>query len=755
MSKTKPAPSADMVSVAKVHTLCRMCHLSCSLVVDMVDGKPVQVRGDKDNPIFQGFSCIRGRQLGQYGTLPSRLKHSLARNAAGELQPVSVDQAVEEIATKLKNIIDEHGPRSVAIYNGTWGMMNNATTVFAMAFIEAIGSPMLFTPESIDQPGKAIAAALHGRWLGGVQRNADGYDVMLLIGSNPPVSGGGPFGLAPAITLPKVMKEGNTKLIVCDPRQTETAKHADIHLQVRPGQDAAVLAGIIHVILEEGLGDPAFVAENAQGLDELRAAVAPFNPETVASQAGISAEHLRTTARLYGTASRGLVHVGTGPNMNGWGTLNEYLGRVLTTLCGHWPRAGERLGNPGVLVKIPDAIAATMGPTPANGFGEKVRVHGLSMAASGMPTAALSDEILLPGEGQVRALLSIGGNPMGAFPDQEKTFAALKNLDLLISFDPRLSPTSRLADYVIAPTIQEETPGVTGVWDMGLWGGASIYGFDIPYHQYSPPLVPLPAGYDVIDEWRFLYRVANKMGMKLNVRSYATMLCDPSDQEVTEVDMNREMSTEEVLEYAYKGSPLPLAEVKQLASAGHVFDMPEKRIGPKPPGWEGRFDIGNVDMMQQLRDITSENKTSEDSVGSADSYPYRMISRRMKDVFNSNWNEYKPLQRKWGYNPAFMNPQDMQTLGVSTGDQIRITSAVSSVLAIVEAEPELRRGCVSIAHGWGPNPDEPEDPKNLGSCSSRLVSNSDQVDPWSGIPRMSAVPVAIQRESENHPKGSS
>ncbi|MET0984561.1 MAG: molybdopterin-dependent oxidoreductase [Steroidobacteraceae bacterium] len=220
--------------VRKEHTLCRVCHMCCSLIVEMEDGKPGRIQGDRDNPISQGFSCIRGREIANYGMLPSRLKTSLARNALGELESIGSVAAARRVATELQSIIERHGPRAVAMYAGGYCVMNTLTNTFATAFMSAIGSPMMFTPEPIDQPGKPIANALHGRWLAGTLRGTDGFDAMLLIGSNPLVSGGGPFGTSPAINLHQAKQTG-TKLIVVDPRRTETARRADIHLQARPG----------------------------------------------------------------------------------------------------------------------------------------------------------------------------------------------------------------------------------------------------------------------------------------------------------------------------------------------------------------------------------------------------------------------------------------------------------------------------------------------------------------------------------------
>lgn len=728
--------SSGGTSRVKTHTICRECHLSCSLIVEMEDGRVMKAHGDKDNPISRGFSCIRGREQGKYANLPSRLKNSLKRDHNGEFRTIPNDQAAVEVAEKLGAIIAEHGPRSVAVYAGTWCTLNTLTNTVVTSLMQAIGSPMYFTPLPIDQPGKSIAYALHGRWLGGVRRNSDDCDAMLLFGTNPVISANGAFGTSPSYNLHEAKKRGIC-LIVCDPRRTETAQHADIYLQLRPGEDAAILAAIIRVILHDGFYDKQFVDTEVSGLEALRTAVEPFTPDYVAERADISGDDLVAAARAFAKARNATVQCGTGTNMSGQSTLTEYLALVLMTLCGQWPRAGELVGNPGVLFKFAEPIAATPGPTPAT-FGERLRVHGLSNSAAGMPTSALPDEILLKGEGQVRALFVIGGNPMVAFPDQEKTFLAMKDLDLLVCMDPHLSATARLAHYVIAPKTHLEITAFSW-WPEQTLTSDRLVGYPIPYQQYAPALVEPPADADVVEEFAFIYKVAQEMGLQLTLKSSAIMTGDPAEiaAHSTRLDMSKDLTADELWASIFRGSPVPCEEVKRKAISGHVFDVPEKRIASKPPGWSGRFDIGNVEMMSELHAMAQE-----DYGALRNPRPFRLLSRRLKDVFNSNWHEHGPLKRKWGYNPAFMHPQDIEDSGLEAGKVIRIESDRSSILGVVQPDPELRRGCISMTHGWGNNPDEPQEPTSRGGTTSRLCDNSIG-DRYSWIPRMSAIPVSI------------
>jgi anaerobic selenocysteine-containing dehydrogenase len=257
--------------------ICRFCHATCGLKVTIEDGRVVHAIGDIDNPMYHGYSCVKGRNFHEFHADPLRVLRPLQRDANGQLQPVAMQAALDGVAQRLGQVIAAHGPRAVAIYNGTFSNFCPAGVMVRDAFMDAIGSPMRFTNATIDQPGKPVAMGLHGRWGAGPQAFADA-DVCMLVGANTLVSmWGGIPAFNPAKRLHEARQRG-LKLIVLDPRVTETARKADLHLQCLPGHDVELLAAMLHVILAEGREDAAFLAEETAGLDGLRAAVAPFTP---------------------------------------------------------------------------------------------------------------------------------------------------------------------------------------------------------------------------------------------------------------------------------------------------------------------------------------------------------------------------------------------------------------------------------------------------------------------------------------------
>lgn len=719
-------------------SICRFCAAHCGILVETEAGRVLDVAGDRDNPLYRGYLCPKGRALPEQHAHPRRLLHSVRRGPDGVHAPVPHQQAIGEIAAKLRELLDRHGPRSIALYVGTYSFMYPAAAPMAMAWMNAIDSPMRFMPATIDKPGKAIAMALHGRWAAGAQTFASA-DTWMIIGANPIVSksiGAPPHN--PSRQLHDAVRRG-MRLIVLDPRRTEAARLATVHLQGRPGEDPAVIAGLLHVILREGWLDRQFVTANAQGLEALRAAVEPFSPEYVQRRADVSRELLVRAARIFAEGPRGFAVAGTGPNMAPRGTLAEYLLLCLNTVCGRWLRAGERLPNPGALAPALSPRAQAVAPVPGWGFGERLRVRGLTNTVAGLPSAALADEILLEGPGQVKALICVGGNPLAAWPDQLRTHAAMKRLELLVTIDPEMSATAKLAHYVIAPRLSLEQPGITLAVET-LSAYAYGMGYDSPYAQYAPKLVDPPAGSDVIEEWEFFFELARRMDLALSLEPALPWISDGSRAAPIALDMQRAPSTDELLEFLTRGSRVPLAEVKAHPH-GHVFDDVAVAVQPKDPSCTARLELAHPVMLAELE------AAAQEAADACTGFAFRLIPRRLPDVYNSAGRSIPRLVRKYPYNPAFAHPEDLRALGVAPGEVIEIRSSHGAILGVVEADAGLRRGVISMTHAFGDVPDAPEAEqlRRVGSNTGLLIPVDRDFDPYSGIPRMSAIPVSVCR----------
>ncbi|WP_420452307.1 molybdopterin-containing oxidoreductase family protein [Ilumatobacter sp.] len=701
------------------HTFCRVCHASCPMEVDVTDGRVTAVRGVTDDPLFEGYTCIKGRQLPDQMADPGRLRAPLRRRADGTFEQIASGDALDEIAERLRSIIDAHGPRAVASYTGTGGYQNSVAVPAARAFHQGLGSVSFYTSVTIDQPAKGLAPLRLGGWEGGYHNFTDS-DVHMAIGYNPMVSSYGPLGglqgTNPFVVMRRRRAEG-MKLIVVDPRRTEFASFADVHLQVRPGQDPALMAGMIRLVLDEGLQDHEFCERWVSQLDELAAAVDPFTVDHVAERCEIDREDLVAATRLFAAGPRGTAGTGTGPNMAPHSSLTEHLVVTLNTILGRVNREGDLIENGMLLYPETPHRAQVVPPrSPAN--GPPSRIRDLRGYRGEMPTAALAEEILTPGEGRVRALIVSGGNPVVAFPDQELTMRALEDLELLVVVDHRMTPTARFADYVVAPTLSLERADVPHLMDR--W-------FRAPYTNYTEPVVERDG--DVLNEWEVFWELASRLGTDLPLPGGSP-------------DMTERPGTDEIIDRAYHGSRMPLAEVR--ANPRTVHPDAKMRVTAPEDAATARFTLAPDDLMAELAEVTAETTTSFDGVD-VSGFPFRLVSRRLKHVLNSTGTELPGLARKGTTNPAYMNPGDVVELGLVDGDVIEVSSPRATLRGVVEAAPDVKQGVISMAHSWGGTSLTDEEVREIGAPTSRLVSTDAGYDPVTGMVVSSAIPVSIQK----------
>jgi anaerobic selenocysteine-containing dehydrogenase len=700
--------------------ICRFCHAFCALDVHIEDGKVTNLIGDKNNPVYQGYSCIKGRNFHEWHYSSSRITSPMRRNDSGQLEEISLDEAYVDVADKLQSILAKHGPRSIAMYSGTFSHFCVAGVMTRHAFMDAIGSPMRFSNATIDQPGKPIAMALHRRWGAGPQAFADS-DVCMVVGANPLVSmWGGIPAFNPARRLHQARKRG-MKLIVIDPRKTESAQKADIHLQCLPGFDTEIIAAMIRIIINEQLYDSDFVTQEAEGFDELRHHVRHFTPDTVAEIAGIQSEDLVAAARMFATANSGNATGGTGSNMSPNGTLLEYLLLCLNTLCGRWVKADEPVRNLGVLFRMFSGNARAEKPLPGFGFGEKLRIRDLQDTAAGLPTAGLSDEILTPGPGQVKALFVVGGNPLTAFPNRDKVKKALESLELLVVIDPQLSATAEMAHYVFGPKFGFEMPAISFANEGMVTYGLSI-GFQEPYAQYQPALIDVAEDSQLVEDWRVFYEIARHMNRPLSYRG-------------TPYDMQTSPTTDDLIAAFVRRSPVPLDDIKAQAG-GQIFAHRSATAAPKEPGWPHYLQIGDKAMMAELARIAANKKDP--------AIDLLLVSRREHEVYNSVGHSLPALKKKRPYNPVYMHPSDAKRLQIENGGCVEIRSGNGMVTGIVTMADDVRPGVVSVSHGF---PNSAATSSFSGTSVSTLIDDETHYDPFSGMPRMSAIPVTVTRSS--------
>ncbi len=706
-------------TVSTHHTFCRVCHASCPLEVDVQFGRVTAVRGVPEDPIFAGYTCIKGRQLPDQMVHDSRLRSALRRRPDGTFEPVSSTDALDSIAAELRRIIDTYGPRAVASYTGTGGYQNSLAVPAARAFHQGIGSSSFYTSVTIDQPAKGTAPFRTGIWEAGYH-NFTGADVLLAVGYNPMVSSFGPTGglqgTNPFVVIREAKKQG-LKLIVIDPRRTELATQADLHLAVRPGEDPTLLAGITKIILDEDLIDHAFCEQWVGDLDRLAASVRDFDLDYVARRCDVPAHDIVAAAHMFANGKRGTAGCGTGPNMAPHSSLAEHFVIVLNTICGRVNREGDDVESGFFL--YPDMprraqVIAPRNPTP----GPAARFRNLHGQRGEMPTTTLAEEILTPGEGRIRALIVSGGNPVVAWPDQELTLRAMKDLELLVVVDHRMSATAEFAHYVLAPTLSLERADVPHLMDR--W-------FRAPYTNYTEAVVPRLG--DVLNEWEVFYELTKRLGVPLPFPGGSA----PTDHQPTD---------DEIIELAYAGSRMPLDEIKN--NRMKVHPQLALKVKAADPDCTAKFTLAPDDIAAELAVVRTEADAAEALGASSAEYPFRLVSRRLKHVLNSLGSELPGLAAKGTTNPAYMNPDDMADHGIAEADIIEITSPRASLHAVVEAAPDVRRGVISMAHSWGGSSLTDEKVRDIGAPTNRLVSVDQGYDRVTGMVVQSAIPVRIR-----------
>lgn len=700
-------------------TFCRFCHANCAMLVDVDNGKVTAVRGDPDDPEYGGYTCLKGRELPDSHNAAHRLTQSLVRGSDGAFVPTPMDAALAHVGERMRAIVAEHGPHSVAIFMGSGGFQNSAAMAASLSLAQAIGTRNFYTSVTLDQPAKVFTTARYGKWMGGSQTFSEA-DVALFIGNNPIVSHYAPVGGVPPFSPSRRIRDRiaeGLKLIVADPRESDVASLAHLHLPVLPGEDPALLAGMLHVILAEGLYDHEFVADHVDGIDDLRRAVAPFTPEVAAARAGLDPGQIIAAARMFGSARKGCAVTGTGPEMAGNGTLTEWLVTCLNVVCGRFRRAGEPCAVPGVFTTPQGEKRAQVGP-PVAMFGAegmaRSRFRGLGQLGWEMPCNVLADEILTPGEGQVRVLISVGGNPEVGFPNQIKMRRALDSLELFVQIDPWMSASARRAHVVLAPKQCLEREDITNL---------SEWWHEQAYARYTEAVAKAPG--DVIDEYEMLWTIARHMGLTMQLAGGPLPMDTCPDKQT-------------FLDLMTAGCLVSPSQVRRDGRDGTAVIYADRhpQVLPADPATSHRFDLAAGAMPASLARYGEDRPRR-------DGYPFRLISRRSKTRFNSIGHPLAKLRAKTTTNPAWMHPDDLAALGIAEDSVVAIASAHATIHGVARASARVRRGLVSMAHAYGDSEAGAHNVREMGSSTNRLTSDEVDIDPITGQALQSAIPVRI------------
>lgn len=705
-------------------SFCRLCMGHCGVVVTLDEHHRLsEIRGDHDDEQTLGYACFKGLKSTEAHNSAERILKPLKRMKDGSFKEISAEQALDEVAAKLQQTAARDGWESIAGYKGGGAFFTSSSSMMLNEFLRAIGSPKAFSSVTIDQSSKAVAAGRMGVWPPGRDPFHRG-DVLLVVGHNPLVSiSSNGFDTRNPLKRLKEAKERGMKLIVIDPRRTETAHFADVFLQPLPGEDCSILAGLLHIILAEGWHDREFCDRYAGGLEALRGAIAAFPPSVVAKRADVSEGSLREVAAVFARdAERGAAIGATGLDMSPHGNLAEHLLECLNVACGRFVREGEVIPNPGMIGAGGPRRAEVLPATRSWETRYQSRLGNYGLIGGELPTATLPDEILTPGPGQLKCLIVHGGNPVSAIPEQRKVVRAFEALDLLVSIEPFMTVTAQLSDYILPPTLQYERA------DLPLFLYETLIEQE-RYTRYTPAVARPPVGAEVQDDHNYFFGLAQRLGVVLEHFGQP-------------LDMENPPSTDDLLAISARHAPISFAALV-AAERGIRLTNPPQLVEPGNPESPHRFSLFPPDVAQELRSVSDAWNPTSQRRADAEPYPYRLAVRRLRDGLNSAGLQLPSIKERIPYNLAYLNPGDMKSEGLREGDHLFIESAHGSIEAMASADESVRVGVISIAHGFGGLPDRGDKYLDRGSSTNLLLSLDVDREAINAMPRMSGIPVGI------------
>lgn len=716
--------------IATHKSFCRFCHVFCGMEVDVRDGKAIAIRGDRDNLISQGYTCPKGRSEIDRLYHPDRLLTANKR-VEGNLQAIDTQQALDDVSQKLREIIDRHGPHAVAVYTGCGGHRSaNSGPWMVGRWLGAMGSRSHYTSYTIDSPALSVACArLYGGPMPFGVPDLEHSGVAMFVGTNPVVSHQWSMQQSnPFTRLKKALKRG-MKLVVIDPRQSEVARRADVHLQVKAGEDATLLAAMLKVIIDKQWHNKEYVDKYCSGFGELTRALQPFTLDYAERRCAVAPDKIVEGARLFATAATGAAQTGTGLHMASHQVLSTQLALTFNAICGRLDRRGGLTRIHGVLTReLPKKLKPLKMPSFSGEVSRVRNIPGITgmFGEPEMPTNTLSDEILTAGDGQIRALIINGGNPALVCPDAIKMLKALKSLDLLVCLDLFESATARHAHYVFGVKHPFERADIPKMMNNF---------YPAPFMQYTDALVPPPPG--VIDEWEFFWETARQLDLDLGFD--------------VELDERHRPTPKALMQAFHPNSRISIEEISRYPS-GKIFGDTLPQAGGLIPDMIGHADkrlaVGHPEVLEELQQVMAEPVTEGTAFAGSyelgDKYEFRLITYRMPEVYCSTGHNLPRAQRKRPYNPALLNSADMTAKGLTDGDKVRLSNSKGEVHAIVETSDFMKPGTIGLAHGWG-DLEDPSPVEVKGSNVQLLIPNDRRYNRYTGQSQQSAFPVNLAR----------
>ncbi len=692
------------MTVSIDYRTCPLCEATCGLEVTHEDEKVLRIRGDRDDVFSRGYICPKGSTLGKLDEDPDRLRTPLIKRDGAHV-PASWEYAFELIESRLGPVIAEHGPNAVAVYLGNPNVHSMSGTLYPRVLLKMLGTKSIFTAATVDQMPKHVSSGLmfgHPDLI--PVPDIDRTSYLLMLGANPYESNG---SLATAPDWPgrlQAIRDRGGRVVVVDPRRTRTAAAADEHVFIRPGADALFLFAVANVLFAEKLVGPGRLSDHIDGLDALATAVDSFTPDLVAAATGVGAERTREIARALARAESAAVYGRIGTHTAEFGTMASWMVDVLNVLTGNLDRPGGAM--------FPEAAHEQTRERRGFRLGRwQTRVSGIAEVRGELPVSALAEEMLEPGDGRIRALITIAGNPVLSTPASDRLDTALAGLDFMVSVDIYVNETTRHADVILPGASPLRRPH-----------------YDLAFNQlavrnvanYSPALFPLPDG--TPDEWQVLLRLG------------ATLSGQGRDADLDTLDdgvfgMMVGSAT------ANPASPIHGRDPQEIFNATNGGRGPERmldllvRTGPYGDGYGARTDGLSLQLLSESPhgiDLGPLRPRLPDALctpsGMIELAPDRLVAdvprllASVERVLNGRFlligRRHVRSNNSWMHNiDVLVKGKERCTLQISTVDAERIglepdgrakvSSEAGALVVPVEISDDIMPGVVSLPHGWG------------------------------------------------------
>jgi len=735
--------------VATTHfRTCPLCEATCGLEITMEDSRVLTVRGDRDDVFSQGFICPKGTAVKHLHEDPDQLRAPLLRD--GDVwREATWDEAFAAVESGLSTVIERDGRDAVALYAGNPTVHSLSATVLLPALIRALGSKNFYSAATVDQMPKHVSCGLmFGNPTLIPVPDIDRTDYLLILGANPWVSNGS-LATAPDFRgrIEAIGRRGG-KTVVVDPRRTETAEGADEYVPIWPGADAFWLLAIANTLIAENRVNLKDLEPHVSGVDEISALVEPFTPEAVAERTRISPEVTRRIAREFADAQSASVYDRVGAHQQEFGTLTSWASDVINVITGNFDHPGGRM--------FPTPAHGKPDPDEPRGRGWSTgrwssRVKGYPEAFGNLPVATLADEIETPGDGRVRALITVAGNPVLSTPNGTRLTRAMSSLDFMVAVDPYLNETTRHAHVILPP------PSILARHHYDF----AFYGLSVRnVANYSPPSVVAKGP----DEWEILSRIALVASgqkasddpaivpqMALAYLVQQTVAPGGSlagrDPEEVMAALDDRGPVEKILDLRLRSGPFGDLFGKRpdglslavLEANPHGVDL-----GPLQPRLPNALQTtsGKVELAPDL--IVADVSRLRDALQRPANGMVLIGRRQLRS--NNSWMHNVPTMMR-GSNRCTLkvNPEDAERLGLADGTPARIRSRVGEVEADVEISDEMMPGVASLPHGWGHGVEGVR--MSVASANAGVSSNdlSDEavIDPLSGNAALNAIPVTV------------